>query len=189
MTSPWLGAGPAGLATAVYAASERPVVSRHRRSGLRGQASRHARIENYFGFGHRDHRPGTRRARFHPAQKFGAISPCPPLQPGHCHPREAKGPPLSLVLEDGADRLHARRRHRLGCALPSSFDPGAGRFRAAGFLLGLSHRGSELPGKGRGPRRRGNSADRERFSSPVTLPACCCSSGVRPCPRACRATL
>ena len=58
-----VGAGPAGLATAVYAASEglRVVVLDCRAFG--GQAGASARIENYLGFPDRHLRPGAGRTR------------------------------------------------------------------------------------------------------------------------------
>ena len=57
-----VGAGPAGLATAVYAASEglRVIVLDCRAYG--GQAGASARIENYLGFPDRHLRPGAGRA-------------------------------------------------------------------------------------------------------------------------------
>ncbi|MBE1586605.1 NAD(P)-binding protein [Nonomuraea angiospora] len=45
-----VGAGPAGLAAAVYGASEGPVTVLLDRDGLGGQAAKSARIENYLGF-------------------------------------------------------------------------------------------------------------------------------------------
>ncbi|MEU7739805.1 FAD-dependent oxidoreductase [Nonomuraea sp. NPDC049158] len=47
-----VGAGPAGLAAAVYGASEGLVTVLLDRSGLGGQAAKSARIENYLGFPH-----------------------------------------------------------------------------------------------------------------------------------------
>src|SRR6202022_1405255 len=58
------------------------------------------------------------------------------------------GTPTLPRARGWADRLHARRRHRIGCALPSSVDPGAGRLRGPrGLLLALPPRASELRGK------------------------------------------
>lgn len=45
-----VGAGPAGLAAAVYGASEGLVTVLLDQSGLGGQAAKSARIENYLGF-------------------------------------------------------------------------------------------------------------------------------------------
>src|SRR6267142_131847 len=151
-----VGAGPAGLATAVYAASEGLSVLVIDGRGFGGQASASARIENYFGFATGITGQELAGRGFTQAQKFGADFAMRRCNPAHLSSARSQGTPTLPRARRWADRLHARRRHRVGCALPSSFDPGAGRFRGPrGLLLGLSHRGSELPGKGRGPRRRG----------------------------------
>src|SRR5438105_2459170 len=97
-----VGAGPAGLATAVYAASEGLSVLVLDGRGFGGQASASARIENYFGFATGITGQELAGRGFTQAQKFGAEFAMPAVATRlTCHPREAKGPPLSLVLEDG----------------------------------------------------------------------------------------
>jgi len=97
-----VGAGPAGLATAVYAASEGLSVLVIDGRGFGGQASASARIENYFGFATGITGQELAGRGFTQAQKFGADFAMPAVATRlTCHPREAKGPPLSLVLEDG----------------------------------------------------------------------------------------
>jgi thioredoxin reductase (NADPH) len=98
-----VGAGPAGLATAVYAASEglRVAVFDHRAPG--GQAGASARIENFFGFptgisGH----ALTARA-FVQAQKFGARVAIP----AHVESLDCRTSPLRLNLQNGT-RIDAR---------------------------------------------------------------------------------
>lgn len=98
-----IGAGPAGLATAVYAASEGLSVIVLESVAFGGQAGASARIENYFGFA--TGIPGqdlTGRA-FVQAQKFGANIVIPSevvnLDPAH--------DPLELVLSD-AHHVRAR---------------------------------------------------------------------------------
>ena len=67
-----VGSGPAGLSTAVYAASEGLSVAVLDTRAFGGQAGASARIENYFGFptGIRGHTLAARA--FNQAQKFGA---------------------------------------------------------------------------------------------------------------------
>jgi thioredoxin reductase (NADPH) len=94
-----VGAGPAGLATAVYAASEglRVAVFDHRAPG--GQAGASARIENFFGFptgisGH----ALTARA-FVQAQKFGARVAIP----AQVESLDCGASPLRLRLQGGVE--------------------------------------------------------------------------------------
>ena len=68
-----VGAGPAGLAAAVYGASEGLDVLVLESNAPGGQAGSSSRIENYLGFPDRHLRPGAGRARaYTQAQKFGA---------------------------------------------------------------------------------------------------------------------
>ena len=100
-----VGAGPGGLATAVYAASEGLSVVVLDARAFGGQAGASARIENYFGFptgisGH----ALTARA-FVQAQKFGAEMMIPvAVKTLDCS--RAKGV-LTLEVEDG-ERIQAR---------------------------------------------------------------------------------
>jgi thioredoxin reductase (NADPH) len=97
-----VGAGPAGLATAVYAASEGLSTLVVDGRGFGGQASASARIENYFGFPTGVSGQELAGRGFTQAQKFGVDFAMPAVATRlNCHPREASGPPLSLVLEDG----------------------------------------------------------------------------------------
>jgi thioredoxin reductase (NADPH) len=96
-----VGAGPAGLATAVYAASEGLSILVIDARGFGGQASASARIENYFGFPTGITGQELAGRGFTQAQKFGADFAIPAVAARlSCHPREAPAP-LSLVLEDG----------------------------------------------------------------------------------------
>src|SRR5207302_4142193 len=67
-----VGAGPAGLATAVYAASEGLSILVIDSRGFGGQASASARIENYFGFPTGITGQELAGRGFTQAQKFGA---------------------------------------------------------------------------------------------------------------------
>nr|WP_246497573.1 FAD-dependent oxidoreductase [Sphaerisporangium rubeum] len=73
-----VGAGPAGLAAAVYGASEGLVTVLLDRSGLGGQAAKSARIENYLGFPHGVSGSDLTRLAMVQALKFGVRfhSPC-----------------------------------------------------------------------------------------------------------------
>jgi thioredoxin reductase (NADPH) len=102
-----VGAGPAGLGTAVYAASEglKVVVIDCRAFG--GQAGASARIENYLGFP-----TGIRglalMARAHTqAQKFGAEMAIPQEVARLSERRDEHGPRFELALRDG-DAVSAR---------------------------------------------------------------------------------
>jgi len=102
-----VGAGPAGLATAVYAASEglRVVVLDRRAYG--GQAGKSARIENYLGFPTGISGAALAGRACVQAEKFGAelLIPCEvqSLDCARCGPDRE----LSLRLTDGR-RLRAR---------------------------------------------------------------------------------
>jgi len=104
-----VGAGPAGLATAVYAASEGLSVLVLDARSFGGQAGASARIENYLGFptGISGHALAARA--FVQAQKFGAEIAIPvSVQALECpgDPRQP-GVPFALRLENGTD-MHAR---------------------------------------------------------------------------------
>ncbi len=102
-----VGAGPAGLATAVYAASEglRVIVLDCRSYG--GQAGASARIENYLGFPTGISGGALAGRAYVQAQKFGAEILIPAeVQSMDCA-RQGPDQALALVLKDGR-RLNAR---------------------------------------------------------------------------------
>ncbi|MGP8432422.1 FAD-dependent oxidoreductase [Paraburkholderia fungorum] len=91
-----VGAGPAGLAAAVYAASEGLSVAIFDSRGPGGQASASARIENYLGFPTGISGQALTGRAFVQAQKFGAhISIPSKVQALHC-----ERAPIELELED-----------------------------------------------------------------------------------------
>src|SRR5271168_1474911 len=71
MTWPWWAPGPAGLATAVYAASEGLSVLVMDQHAFGGQAGASARIENYLGFPTGISGQALMGRAFVQAQKFG----------------------------------------------------------------------------------------------------------------------
>ncbi|MEA3026483.1 MAG: thioredoxin reductase [Alphaproteobacteria bacterium] len=104
-----VGAGPAGLATAVYAASEglSVLVLDHRSYG--GQAGASARIENYLGFPTGISGTALAGRAYSQAQKFGAEVAIP-LEVKHLDcggPARRPHEPLRIELSDGRS-IHAR---------------------------------------------------------------------------------
>src|SRR5689334_10004433 len=102
-----VGAGPAGLATAVYAASEglRVIVLDCRAYG--GQAGASARIENYLGFPTGISGQALAGRAFVQAQKFGAEMLIPAKVVGLDCASEAVDGHLTLTLADER-RIRAR---------------------------------------------------------------------------------
>ncbi|MBQ1765054.1 MAG: FAD-dependent oxidoreductase [Aquincola sp.] len=102
-----VGAGPAGLSTAVYAASEglRVAVLDCRAHG--GQAGASARIENYLGFPTGITGQALAGRAFVQAQKFGAEMLIPAEVAGLDCSRDQAGGELAVRLSDGS-RLRAR---------------------------------------------------------------------------------
>jgi len=92
-----VGAGPAGLATAVYAASEGLSVAVFDARAPGGQAGASARIENYLGFPTGISGQALAGRAFVQAQKFGAHIAIPlKVKALHCG-----GRPLEMELMDG----------------------------------------------------------------------------------------
>ncbi|HYP85749.1 FAD-dependent oxidoreductase [Variovorax sp.] len=102
-----VGAGPAGLATAVYAASEglKVIVLDCRHFG--GQAGASARIENYLGFPTGITGGALAGRAFVQAQKFGAEILIPAQVKSMDCAAAASGGPLVVTLDDGR-RLRSR---------------------------------------------------------------------------------
>ena len=102
-----VGAGPAGLATAVYAASEglRVIVLDCRFYG--GQAGASARIENYLGFPTGISGQALAGRAYVQAQKFGAEMLIPAQVVALDCSRSSPGGALAVTLADGR-RLNAR---------------------------------------------------------------------------------
>jgi len=100
-----VGAGPAGLSTAVYAASEGLSVAVLDARSFGGQAGASARIENYFGFPTGISGQALTARAFIQAQKFGADIMIPvAIKTLDC--TRASG---AFVLEaEGGDRIQAR---------------------------------------------------------------------------------
>jgi thioredoxin reductase (NADPH) len=100
-----VGAGPAGLAAAVYAASEGLSVLVLDENAIGGQAGASARIENYLGFPTGISGQALAGRAFIQAQKFGAELAIP-LEVAHVACGELQGcGPLRLELTSGAPVL------------------------------------------------------------------------------------
>ncbi|MBS7541045.1 FAD-dependent oxidoreductase [Ancylobacter lacus] len=95
-----VGAGPAGLATAVYAASEGLAVLVLDRHAIGGQAGASARIENYLGFPTGISGQALAGRAYNQAQKFGAELAIP-LAAMRLEAEETDGAPQRLRLSDG----------------------------------------------------------------------------------------
>jgi thioredoxin reductase (NADPH) len=96
-----VGAGPAGLATAVYAASEGLSILVLDQRAIGGQAGASARIENYLGFPTGVSGQALAARAFTQAQKFGAELALP-LEVAHLDCDGAdRGRPLRLDLTSG----------------------------------------------------------------------------------------
>ena len=92
-----VGAGPAGLATAVYAASEGLCVLVVEQRSFGGQAGASARIENYLGFPTGISGRALSGRAFVQAQKFGAEVSIP----ASAVKLDCSGPAHRLTLDDG----------------------------------------------------------------------------------------
>ena len=154
-----VGAGPAGLATAVYAASEGLSVLVLDARAFGGQAGASARIENYLGFPTGISGQALMGRAFAQAEKFGAVIAVPiemtqlncggpqrggwaqEFDPGRGQRREEAA---SGRQSPGARQLD---RRGLGGALPA---PGLAQSRpvrrSRGLLLGIAARGEAVPG-------------------------------------------
>ncbi|MBS0361005.1 MAG: FAD-dependent oxidoreductase [Proteobacteria bacterium] len=96
-----VGAGPAGLATAVYAASEGLSVLVLDQRAMGGQAGASARIENYLGFPTGISGQALAGRAWNQAQKFGAeIAVTLEVARLHCDP--PPGEPMRLEMTDGS---------------------------------------------------------------------------------------
>ncbi len=95
-----VGAGPAGLATAVYAASEGLSVLVFDQRATGGQAGASARIENYLGFPTGISGQALAGRAWNQAQKFGAEIAVP-MEVDKLDCEVAAGEPMRLQLTDG----------------------------------------------------------------------------------------
>ena len=96
-----VGGGPAGLATAVYAASEALSVLVLERRAFGGQAGASARIENYLGFPTGISGQALAGRAFVQAQKFGAVIAVPVVVSSLDCAHAKDGGPFELRTEDG----------------------------------------------------------------------------------------
>ena len=186
-----VGAGPAGLATAVYAASEglHVVVLDCRSFG--GQAGASARIENYLGFPDRHLRPGARRPRLRPGAEIRRRD-------------HDSGAGRRARLQQGRTRRRAvvdAQPTGAGCGRGPSSSPAARaiagpRCRASSEFegRGVWYWASALEAKmcarrrsGAGRRRQLGRAGR-RVPGAASRPRSSCWSAARASPPACRAT-
>lgn len=128
-----VGAGPGGLASAVYAASEglRVVVLEGNVFG--GQAGSSSKIENYLGFPTGISGQALAGRAYNQAQKFGADI----MMPRIAKRLDCSSRPYTIELEDG-DTLRART---VVIATGAQYrkPPGAERFEGVGVYYGATH--------------------------------------------------
>ncbi len=141
-----VGAGPAGLAAAVYAASEGLDVLVLESESPGGQAGSSSKIENYLGFPTGVSGQELASRAYSQAQKFGAEL----MVASGAHHLDCDARPFALVLEDGR-RIPARcviiasgaRYRRLPVPNLSRFE-GAGVYYAASFMEAQLCTGEEV---------------------------------------------
>ena len=128
-----VGAGPGGLASAVYAASEglRVVVLEGNVFG--GQAGSSSKIENYLGFPTGISGQALAGRAYNQAQKFGADI----MMPRVAKRLDCSTRPYTIELEDG-DQLRART---IVIATGAQYrkPPGAEKFEGLGVYYGATH--------------------------------------------------
>ena len=151
-----VGAGPAGLAAAVYAASEGLSVLVLDSKAFGGQAGASARIENYLGFPTGISGLALTARAFNQALKFG-VEVAIPLQVERldCGDADRCSAPHALGAQQ---RYHGQRAdggRGVRRAIPPSADRQSGKLRRRGRLvLGFARRGAALRGRGGGFDRR-----------------------------------
>ncbi len=129
-----VGAGPAGLAAAVYAASEGLAVLVLDKHAIGGQAGASSRIENYLGFPTGISGQALAGRALIQAQKFGA-EVAVPLQVARVVCDDADGParfPLRLELTNGAAVLARTMVIASGALYRRPDIPGLATFEGAG---------------------------------------------------------
>ena len=152
-----VGAGPAGLAAAVYAASEGLSVIVLDCRAFGGQAGASARIENYLGFPDRHSGLALMARAYNQAQKFGVEMANPRRSACACRARRPRtSRDFALDLANG-ERVNARAVVIASGARYRRLDVSqlAGVRRLVGALLGLAAGGAALRGAGSGAGRRG----------------------------------
>ena len=182
-----LGGGPAGLAAAVYGASEglrTLLVERHAAGGQAGQSSR---IENYLGFpaglSGADLRAGARRPR-----RAAWARRCSP--PARCSAIRENGPARVVTLDGGAEIGCHSVLVATGVHYSRLDAPGRGGPHRLGRLLRRGARRGRRR-RGRGRRRRGSGqlgragGRRPRDAGHAGWSCCAAARGSR---RACPAT-
>lgn len=166
-----VGAGPAGLAAAVYAASEGLSTAIVEREAPGGQAGMSSRIENYLGFPHGVSGAELARRALAQATRFGAslISPC-----RAAHLRRAD-PYRVIELEDGASINCSAAIIATGVRYLAPETPGFDRLTGRGIYYGsVASEARDLAGEHVLVLGGGNSAGQAavylaRFADRVTL--------------------
>lgn len=135
-----VGGGPAGLAAAVYAASEGLTTALVEREAPGGQAGQSSLIENYLGFPQGLSGSDLARRALTQARRFGAEI----LTPQEVTALEVKGPLRVLHLADGSALSCEALVLGTGVSYRRLDVPGAERLTGAGVYYGAAM--SEAPG-------------------------------------------
>ena len=150
-----VGAGPAGLAAAVYAASEGLSVLVLDCRAFGGQAGASARIENYLGFPTGITGMALMARAYNQAQKFGAEMAIPDEVGRLDRQRDADGGCFRADARQWRARPRPRGRHRQRRPLPPSRRGESRGIRGlVGALLGVAAGGAALRRAGGGAGRR-----------------------------------
>ncbi|MDP9072208.1 MAG: FAD-dependent oxidoreductase [Actinomycetota bacterium] len=129
-----VGAGPAGLAAAVYAASEGLETALVEREAPGGQAGQSTLIENYLGFPHGLSGGDLARRALTQARRFGAQL----LSPQEVVGLEAHGAARVLELEDGTRLTSEALIVATGVSYRRLDAPGVDRLTGAGVYYGAA---------------------------------------------------
>lgn len=146
-----MGSGPAGLSTAVYAASEGLAVLVVETRAFGGQAGASARIENYLGFPTGISGQALTARAFVQAQKFGAQFVIP-LEVARLDCGGGLERPMTLEMTDGW-KVQAKTVVIAWCALSQALAQPRSLPQSRPLVLGLAHRGEALRHR-RGRHRR-----------------------------------
>ena len=145
-----VGAGPAGLAAAVYGASEGLDVLVLESNAPGGQAGSSSKIENYLGFPTGISGQELAGRAYTQAQKFGAqVIIAKGAKRLACDRK-----PYAIEIDDGSARAGAHRHHRDGRRVPETGAREPGAVRGRGRVLRRDLHGGAVVPRRRGDRRR-----------------------------------
>ena len=180
-----VGAGPAGLAAAVYGASEGLDVVVLETEAPGGQAGSSSRIENYLGFPNGISGQSLAGRAYTQAQKFGAQM----IVASSARRLRCDGHSYLVETDDGSIIAARTIVIATGAAYRKLAVADMARFEGVGVYYGATPMEAQLcRGQDAIVVGGGNSAGRRRCSWPRAAAACTCSCAGTAWPRRCRAT-